>query len=161
MHINTSVKFAIVEWLNCFKKFKMSFSSDVNGQVAVGFHARLRSSINLGRSQTVKFDDVITNIGDNYDPTLGHFTAPYHRLYSFSATCLAVGDFRLRLVMFHNSNVVSRGRASNAGYAQGAMNADVWLERNDIVYIRSNIFTNDRIYGPWSYFTGHLLSRNV
>lgn len=79
----------------------------------------------------------------------------------FRRRFLASGNFRLHLVMVHNSNVVSRGRASNAGYAQGAMNADAWLERNDIVYIRSYIFTNDRIYGPWSYFTGHLLSRNV
>lgn len=90
LHIHTSVKFDIVEWLNCFKKFKNSFSSDVNGQGAVGFHARLRSSINLDRSQTVKFDDVITNIGDAYDPTTGHFTAPYHGLYSFSATFFGI-----------------------------------------------------------------------
>ncbi len=37
------------------------------------------------------FTNVITNYGDNYDPTTGHFVAPFNGIYQFLITISATG----------------------------------------------------------------------
>jgi hypothetical protein len=39
--------------------------------------------IPLGPHQTLKFDRVVTNAGNGYDPTTGLFTAPVAGYYAF------------------------------------------------------------------------------
>lgn len=50
----------------------------------VAFHAKLKNPISsLSPNQIIKYDDVITNIGEGYDRTTGKFTAPMDGVYSF------------------------------------------------------------------------------
>lgn len=53
----------------------------------VAFHVKLRNSISsLSQNQIIKYDDVITNIGESYDTNTGKFTAPVDGVYSFTWT---------------------------------------------------------------------------
>lgn len=50
----------------------------------VAFHAKLKNPISsLSPNQIIKYDNVITNIGEGYDRTTGKFTAPMDGVYSF------------------------------------------------------------------------------
>ncbi|KAJ8311024.1 hypothetical protein KUTeg_011425 [Tegillarca granosa] len=43
----------------------------------------------LGEHQAIEYDNVITNLGNAYDPRHGHFTAPVKGLYLFSVTLMS------------------------------------------------------------------------
>lgn len=49
----------------------------------VAFHVKLKNPISsLSPNQIIKYDDIITNIGEGYDTTTGKFTAPVDWVYS-------------------------------------------------------------------------------
>lgn len=53
----------------------------------VAFQAKLKNPISsLSPNQIIKYDDVITNIGEGYDRTTGKFTALMDGVYSFTWT---------------------------------------------------------------------------
>nr|XP_034306460.1 complement C1q tumor necrosis factor-related protein 3 isoform X2 [Crassostrea gigas] len=55
----------------------------------VAFHVYLKKSISsLQKNQIIKYDHVVTNIGEGYDTSTGKFTAPVDGVYSFTWTYL-------------------------------------------------------------------------
>ena len=48
----------------------------------IGFHARLTST--MGQQGILLFDDILSNVGNNYDPSSGQFTAARQGIYFFS-----------------------------------------------------------------------------
>ena len=64
--------------------------------------------------------------------------------------------------MLINGRKLSRGHATNStsGATTGSMNAAVFLKRGDVVrIIESSV--NARIYGDWTYFTGHIITDKI
>ncbi|XP_071140896.1 complement C1q tumor necrosis factor-related protein 3-like [Mytilus edulis] len=124
----------------------------------VAFHARLSTDVTLGSSQTVIFDDVITNIGSAYDFRTGHFSAPNDGVYFFASTFLKTHrSSSLHLQMMKNNDMISKGHAAPGGYAEaGSMNAIVSLKRGDTVIVRHHAGSViESIHGDWCFFSGY------
>jgi hypothetical protein len=52
--------------------------------MSVAFTAGLSRTItNMSSHQQIVFDHVITNVGNGYSPSYGHFTAPIKGVYVF------------------------------------------------------------------------------
>ncbi|XP_052084880.1 complement C1q tumor necrosis factor-related protein 3-like isoform X2 [Mytilus californianus] len=126
--------------------------------IEVAFHARLKPYVNLGSTQTVIFDQVITNIGKGYNQHTGHFTAPDGGIYFFVCTFLRpYTATQLHLQMVQNSSEISRGHAATGGGSQaGSMNAVVYMHKGDVVKVRHYPGVGSEIvHGDWSFFTGY------
>ena len=99
------------------------------------------SETSVGFHQTFVFDNVVTNVGGNYNRHSGIFTSPSQGVYVFSWTlyCETGGYFYSEVVV--NSNPVGALRcsaegASNIRHVTGVVVVEV--NQGDIVYIRTH-----------------------
>ena len=95
----------------------------------------------VGHHQTFVFDNVVTNVGGNYNRHSGIFISPSQSVYVFSWTlyCAAGGFFYSEVVV--NSNPVgglfcSAEGATNVRHVTGVVVVEV--NQGDIVYIRTH-----------------------
>jgi hypothetical protein len=103
------------------------------GSSLVAFTAVLTHDVRLGPLQTLEYDKVITNIGNAYDSSHGHFTAPVKGTYMFSATVCDSGAV-IRAEMVRNGvQVVAMGGDKYDSASQTIM---LSLEQNDMVWVR-------------------------
>ncbi|CAC5413974.1 C1QL [Mytilus coruscus] len=140
------------------QKSKIILDDLTNPRKRVAFHARLSQHVTLGSSQTVIFDDVITNISNAYDHLTGLFTAPYDGVYFFASSFLKTGASpSLHLEMMKNGASISKGHAAAGNASEsGSMNAIVSLKLGDVIKIRHFEGTSiETIHGDWSFFTGY------
>ncbi|CAC5414756.1 C1QL [Mytilus coruscus] len=100
----------------------------------VGFTAVLTKDIKLGTLQTIHYDKVITNIGNGYDVSHGHFKAPVNGLYIISATSCSSENERIW------TEIVINGIKQAAMYGNtndmGRHTIVVSLKQNDQVWFR-------------------------
>lgn len=131
-------------------------------QTTVAFHGSQRADpFNLGGRDTVIYDDIMTNIGDAYDPSNGHFQAPVSGTYAFLVNCMAgsclyeelevvLDNDRVGACLSHRAN----RRVEDLGSTQLMMHLDkgqqVWTrnaQRNSI----------EMRGGAWSSLTAFLV----
>ena len=124
----------------------------------VSFYARLTKSITLGTSQSVIFDDVVTNNGHAYNKHTGHFTAPRDGTYYFATSFLNLGR-STHLQMMKNGRDIGRGLAYPSHGSTGSINVIVNLRKGDVVLLRHwEGVAAETIYGERrSEFVGYLL----
>ncbi|XP_060930618.1 complement C1q-like protein 4 [Limanda limanda] len=107
------------------------------------------------------FRQVITNIGNAYNPNTGFFIAPlkgaYHfELYIYSLGHPSYGSGAWLVRNGHNICVAYEHQPSNAG--KSANGATLLLEVGDVLFVR--LVANSRVYDDannHSTFSGHLL----
>ena len=57
--------------------------------VDVAFNVRASSNVVVNTGDIIKFTDVMTNIGNAYDPVSGKFIAPFNGTYEFTLILLS------------------------------------------------------------------------
>ncbi|XP_062578971.1 complement C1q-like protein 3 [Saccostrea cucullata] len=94
----------------------------------------------LTEDHTIKFDKIVTNIGNHYNPHSGLFTAPQHGVYVFTWTLYCARDGFIYSQLVVNSNVV--GAMFTTAQGAGNIRASTWIvvveiNKDDVVYIRT------------------------
>jgi len=123
----------------------------------VSFYARLTKPVALGTTQTVIFDDVVTNNGHASNKHTGHFTAPRDGTYYF-ATSFINDSGSTHLQMMKNDKDIGRGVAYPHA-STGSINVIANLKKGDVILLRhwvgvaAETISGDRR----SEFVGYLL----
>jgi hypothetical protein len=131
------------------------------GGVAFSAYISARNT-EISKDFTIKFDNVVTNIGNHYNPLVGLFIAPEHGVYVFSWNlfCFAPDYIYSHIVV--NSNVVGGTDTSGMG-AQDVRSTTgivaVEVNQGDLVFVRTHPLNGHAPYiisGPdlRSSFTG-------
>lgn len=131
---------------------------DPNQEVA--FTASVTSYSSTWNSGTLKFDFVITNTGNGYNPSTGVFTSPISGTYVFYITAVEYNKQHLAIDIVLNS--VSKVRAycfTSAAYLTGTNMVVLKLQKGDSVWVR---YANGKGYHsegvPITTFSGYLIS---
>ncbi|KAL4230802.1 Complement C1q-like protein 4 [Mactra antiquata] len=113
----------------------------------------------LGQNQDIKFDHVVTNIGNGYIPNHGTFIAPVAGTYVFTASLHVPHNSRANFVA--NGNVVARFYADSDEPTQISQTVVVSLPKGADVSIQ-NMGTDNNYYGEiYTTFGGFLLYQNM
>ena len=117
-------------------------------------------------STALKFDHVIFNDGDHYDPSLGIFTAPYPGVYVFSAKFFTDGTQAAHPVLDVKVNGNTQDRMSfgepglEGGVQQSSHSTSMTLRlrAGDRVWVESYKSRVYKLYGIFhTFFSGALL----
>jgi hypothetical protein len=120
----------------------------------------VRDAGHVTSTNTIVFNLIVSNEGNDYDNTNGIYTAPVSGLYWFSNTFLhhstASNDVEIRV---DNSTVLGKHRSFTAENH----NSSSW---SGVTYLNAGqdvrcVCTNGSVYGigttPWTNFTGYLI----
>ena len=72
----------------------------------MAFSAKLSRVLEINNNDVIKFDDVLTNVGNAYNPTSGKFVTPYNGSYLFTLVIMnqKLNDpVRVALMLGNNS----------------------------------------------------------
>ncbi|XP_071179653.1 cerebellin-3-like [Mytilus edulis] len=108
----------------------------------------------------IKFDRVVVNIKDGYDPTTGIFTAPSKGVYHISSTVMNAKGHKLWVNLYLNDVQVSSIwlNPSSKTYEMGTTNMILDLKEGDKVSIRSRgNYTVHSDRNGYSSFSGFLI----
>lgn len=113
----------------------------------------------LSDQQVIKFNKVITNVGQGYDHSSGIFTAPTDGTYNFQTTVLTDNNAEIWgfIDVNGNSNAWYNAHATNGRHASGSQNLVVALKQGDQISVR-NYGSGGMLYGGhYTTFSGYLL----
>lgn len=108
----------------------------VKDPVMVGFSVHLRNRVTTGGLRpTIKFEHVVTNVGNGYDVNTGIFTAPVPGLYFFSAELASPSNARFYLMF--NGTVVTYlfTIGANTKWESSSESITLKLELGDKVWV--------------------------
>jgi hypothetical protein len=120
----------------------------------VAFTARTGEDVyrNNQSIHVLKFDQVFHNVGEGYNSSTGHFTAPVSGVYHFAITAKTVSTHMVDLRFYHSGDI---SRYCMYGSGQGTCIWDVHLAKGGLAYVR--FYVGDGLMGMRSYFSGHLV----
>ena len=133
----------------------------------VAFSASARSNRNYTYSDRIVFEDVLTNVGDHYNPTTGVFVCPVDGIYQFSLSVFRWYHPRKAsaTLLVDGAQVLTSitNLDKEHGRDQGANIAIVQCHKGRLVYVRAN--TNGFVlHGSryrFSIFSGVLLHEGL
>ncbi|BFZ22935.1 hypothetical protein BsWGS_25974 [Bradybaena similaris] len=126
----------------------------------VGFSASLDEAKSFTPGQTVKYQNVITNAGNHYNPDTGVFTAPRTAYYLFNIHALSHGATPFWFQLIHNETPRAslHGNTPNA-WSMGGNSVLLKVKAGERVYVKA-IYLPSHVYGDglqhYTTFTGHL-----
>ncbi|CAC5375190.1 unnamed protein product [Mytilus coruscus] len=111
-----------------------------------------------GNNVIAKFDNVILNRGDGYDPKTGKFTAPKSGLYQFSFTIMSNGGSELHMVVVKNGNSIMKLYGSKIHGATETANPVLELKEGDCVYLTHGVSASQQMVGHhYSHMSGYYI----
>ncbi|XP_063448021.1 collagen alpha-2(VIII) chain-like [Mytilus trossulus] len=131
-----------------------------NRETTPAFSSVLTHDQSYSANVSIKFDRVVVNIKDGYDPTTGIFTAPSKGVYHISSTVMNAKGHKLWVSLYLNDVRVSSIwlNPSSKTFEMGTTNMILDLKEGDKVSIRSRsnytVHSNQDIY---SSFSGYLI----
>lgn len=96
---------------------------------------------NTGKDQTIKFDTIVTNIGNHYNSYSGTFSPPQHGVYVFTWTLHCWGEGYLYTHLVVNSRVVGATLTDALGVGSVRSTTGivvVEVNQGDIVFVRTH-----------------------
>ena len=120
-------------------------------------------SLNIGENAAIRFNVIVTNIGDGYNSLDGHFTAPLAGVYAFYFSMRTLNDHSWLLVAIYKGN-------RQLAYATAEGQADTWdrgsifvtthVDKGDVVYARRTSGGGSTYLegGMFTTFSGVLIS---
>lgn len=133
------------------------------GDQTVAFFATLSNRVlHPGEHQNIVFDQIVTNIGDAYNPHHGIFVAPVTGTYVFTPTIMANNDEEVWCELVVNNASVARinVRGTDTRHDQSSLTAVLELNAGDDVAVQT-VYEDHALYGSqYSAFSGFLLTRN-
>ncbi|KAK3083756.1 hypothetical protein FSP39_002644 [Pinctada imbricata] len=128
----------------------------------VGFFARLtQRTPHLGVGQPIKFDTVITNEGNGYDPKQSRFIAPFTGLYQLSASVMSPTNAYVHCAIVKNGADVSPLYGATTDYDSDTQTIVLDLQAGDMVWVKHTGTTNEIIHNYNSYFSGFLIKQRL
>ena len=130
----------------------------------VGFtaYATELGDIHYSNDATVKFEGVLTNLGQHYDTSSSTFTCPYRGVYFFSLEYVSYKWDYNHLRIMKNDNILVKSSAqtvNRAYYNHGSAFVITECEPGDKVSIVSGIENHIHVGEKDTTFSGYLLHR--
>ncbi|XP_056012369.1 complement C1q-like protein 3 isoform X1 [Ostrea edulis] len=127
-------------------------------KIPVAFHAELGSNrIYKGGSVWV-FDNVVTNVGNAYNPKTGKFTTPSKGIYLFNWYTLSNPGKVSHAGLYVNGKMKGRQASNNQGndkkYITAGSSIVLALEKGDLVYIMDAHGRTSDVKSSWTAFGG-------
>ncbi len=121
-----------------------------------------RNAGDVGATNTIIFESVISNEGNDYSNTTGIYTAPVNGLYWFSNTFLSTTandtDVEIRIDNVSGSSAFGKHRVNtDANHASSSWSGVTYLNAGQNVRC---VVTNNTVHGGgsrWTVFTGYLI----
>ncbi|CAC5390659.1 COL8A [Mytilus coruscus] len=114
----------------------------------------------LGANDAIKFDKIVTNIRNGYNPTTGIFTAPVAGVYQFSYTVMSRDGKRLVVYLSHNNIKQQSTWLLGSIHDTGTTNIILNLKKGDQVAVKSHgsytVHSNSDLF---SSFSGYLIAQ--
>lgn len=109
----------------------------------------------------IRFDNVITNLGNGYEPRIGHFTAPVKGIYMFSFTAMSEPGHKLHVRLVKNGNEIARGEGETNDFDSSTVVVIETLNVGDLVWVSHQLpYSDETIFGGgWSSFCGSLIKK--
>ncbi|CAC5418637.1 C1QL [Mytilus coruscus] len=125
----------------------------------VAFHAYVARHTPFSGNDILKFDNVDTNIGNNYDPTTGKFTAPKAGLYQIVCTIQGLGTSAVTFQIQKNNDLFDRGYAGGRDWHAVTRVLLMQLKEGDKVFVQHRDPKRKETVagGRHSYFSGRFL----
>ena len=129
-------------------------------RIAFSVHAD-NHLVNLGATETYKFDVINDNEGSAYDPSTGVFICPVAGTYRFDATVMAwTGqriDSQIRVNGVHKAHIVADASSSVQEYGQASNSLIIRLRPGDHVWLQHSGGSSTVHGGLASHFSGYIL----
>lgn len=113
--------------------------------------------------QVIKYNQVITNVGSNYDPHTGIFTCTHQGVYVFSWSTLTGNPQWINTDLVRNGDTFAYSTVGdNDHWTTGSATAAIQLAVGDKVWVRVGGHSNGAdIYEPRTMFTGFRIYDNI